>query len=61
MKKSNPYRYGEGVPMQIEESYSESIDCGCKKDPRFRTDYADTMEPSRGPRTYPSVRIIEGR
>ena len=57
MKKSDPHKYGHGIPLTDEREPSDEC---CKGDPRFRTDYADSMEPSRGPRTYPSVKIIEG-
>lgn len=55
MKKSD--EYGEGVPM----NKNPSKEIPCKGPSQFRTDYKETMEPSRGPRTYSSVQIIEGK
>ena len=60
MKKGDQRKYGEGTSKNATLMTFEDKAC-CKGSPRFRTDYADTMEPSRGPRTYPSVKIIEGR
>lgn len=59
MKLSDVYKYGEGVPEKQSKDQISKEEC-CKGSPGFRTDYNQTMEPSRGPRTYPSVRIIEG-
>ena len=59
MKKGDEKKYGEGPSKrETPETFSDS-EC-CKGSPGFRTDYSDTMEPSRGSRTYPSVQIING-
>jgi hypothetical protein len=51
--------YGEGIPSgKSTNMESQSV---CKGNPNLRTNYSETMEPSRGSRTYPSVRIIEGK
>lgn len=59
MKKGDERKYGDGVSTRETPENFEDKEC-CKGSPGFRTDYSQTMEPSRGPRTYPSVRIIEG-
>lgn len=58
MRIPDVYKYGEGVPEKASKERS-SDEC-CKGSPGFRTDYSQTMEPSRGPRTYPSVELIIG-
>ena len=60
MKKGDVRKYGDGISTNITPDRFEDKEC-CKGTPGFRTDYAQTMEPSRGPRTYPSVKIIQGR
>lgn len=59
MKKGDERKYGEGISTQELPDRFEDKEC-CKGSPGFRTDYSQTMEPYRGPRTYPSVTIIEG-
>ena len=53
-------QYGEGVPEKPSKERTSKEEC-CKGSPGFRTDYSETMEPCRGPRTYPSVKIIMGK
>jgi hypothetical protein len=59
MKKGDQRKYGDGISNNPTPDRYSDEEC-CKGSPGFRTDYSDSMEPSRGPRTYPSVKIIEG-
>ncbi len=60
MKKGDEYKYGDTPSTSVTpEKFSDS-EC-CKGTPGFRTDYSETMEPSRGDRTYPSVHIVMGK
>jgi hypothetical protein len=59
MKKGDQRKYGDGISKNSTPDNFADSEC-CKGSPGFRTDYSETMEPSRGPRTYPSVKIIEG-
>lgn len=60
MPCSDVYKYGEGVPSKdMNSEYNNKEYIG--EHPGFRTDYSQTMEPNRGPRTYPSVEIISGK
>lgn len=58
MELPDVYKYGEGVPQKPSKERSSKEEC-CKGTPGFRTDFSQTMEPLRGPRTYPSVRIVQ--
>ncbi len=60
MKKGDEKKYGDGVSKYETPKEFSDKEC-CKGSPGFRTDYADSMEPCRGPRTYPSVTIINGK
>ncbi len=60
MKKHDHHKYGEGVPTKDTPEGFDDKSC-CKGAPGYRTDYSETMQPHRGPRTYPSVRIIMGK
>lgn len=60
MKQGDIRKYGEGISKNATKDGFEDGEC-CKGSPGFRTDYSDSMEPSRGPRTYPSVKIIMGK
>lgn len=60
MKKGDERKYGDGVSKNETPITFRDEEC-CKGSPGFRTDYSETMEPSRGPRTYPSVTIISGK
>lgn len=60
MSKNIDYKYGKEAESSLPSRDYNENEC-CKGDPRFRTDYSESMEPSRGPRTYPSVEIIRGK
>ena len=60
MKRGDQKKYGDGISKNATPETFQDSEC-CKGSPSFRTDYSQTMEPSRGPRTYPSVQIIMGK
>ena len=60
MKKGDERKYGDGVSKNETPTTFDDKEC-CKGSPGFRTDYSETMEPCRGARTYPSVRIVMGK
>ena len=60
MKKGNEKKYQDGMSRnETPRDFTHPEDC--KGSPELRTNYADSMEPSRGSRTYPSVNIIMGK
>lgn len=59
MELPDVYKYGEGIPMG-KMSVEKRKKIKANKFGEFRTDFSQTMEPWRGTRTYPSVKIIEG-
>ena len=60
MKRGDEKKYGDGISTTETPVNQSDKEC-CKGSPDFRTDYSETMEPSRGARTYPSVQIIQGK
>jgi len=59
-KKADHHKYGDGFSTQATPDSFSDQEC-CKGTPGFRTDYSMTMQPIRGPRTYPSVVVIMGQ
>ena len=60
LKKGDHHKYGDGLSTTSTPESFEDKTC-CKGSPGFRTDYSETMEPLRGPRTYDSVQLVIGR
>ncbi len=56
-KKADHHKYGDGYSTRATPASFSDADC-CKGSPGYRTDYSMTMQPIRGPRTYPSVVVI---